>query len=222
MKVVVIDDHPLVLEGIKAVLEGEKDIELAGWANNGKEAERLFKDVQPDLALVDLRFPGEYGIDIINKVRNLAPQCRFIILTTFANPDDVKLALDADVGGYVLKDALPQEMISAIRLVFAGRPFYDPAVMQIIIKKPSKEENLLSELTVREAEVLNALSQGLSNKEIAVELYVSENTVKKHISSILTKLGLKDRTKAAIYAVSHCLKVDFQNETYRQQSERVI
>lgn len=203
MRLVVIDDHPLVWEGIKAVLEPEEDIDIVGWANSGKEAERLFDSVRPDIALVDLRLPGENGIDIINKVRHLAPECRFIILTTFADSQDIKQAMDARVDGYILKEALPQEMTTALRLVFRGRPYYDPAVMQFIMHKSNKEEEILSELTERETEVLTALARGLSNKEIASKLFVSEHTIKKHISNILGKLGLKDRTKAAIFAASH-------------------
>lgn len=202
MKVVVVDDHPLVWEGIKSVLEQEEDMELVGWANSGQEAERMLSENQPDIALVDLRLPGEYGINIVNKLRPLIPNCRFIILTTFADHQDIKQAMEARVDGYVLKEALPQEMISALRLVHRGRPYYDPAVMQIIMQKQNKQEKLLSELTEREKDVLNAIADGLSNKEIAGKLYVSENTVKKHVSSILSKLGLKDRTKAAIFAAS--------------------
>lgn len=201
MRVVVIDDHPLVWEGLKAVLEPEEDFQLLGWANSGREAERLISQVQPDVALVDLRLPGETGINIIQRVRPLAPGCRFVILTTFADPQDIRQAMEARVDGYILKEALPQEMTAALRLVNRGRAYYDPAVMQFIVQKPAKDE-VLSELTERETEVLNALAQGLNNKEIANKLFVSENTVKKHISNILSKLGLKDRTKAAIFATS--------------------
>lgn len=202
MKLVLVDDHPLVWEGIKAVLETEEDIELVGWANSGKEAERLFENTNPDVALMDLRLPGECGINIINRLRPLFLNCRFIVLTTSADPQDIKQAMDAQVDGYILKEALPQEMITALRLVNKGRPYYDPSVMHFIINKADKNDEILSGLTDREVQVLNALSQGLNNKEIANKLFVSEHTVKKHISNILSKLGLKDRTKAAIYAAT--------------------
>ncbi|WP_031513283.1 response regulator [Desulfofalx alkaliphila] len=202
MKVLVVDDHPLVWEGIKSVLKDEDDMEAVGWANSGRQAEQMLSKIQPDVALVDLRLPGEYGINIIKKLRPLAPKCRFIILTTFADHQDIKQAMECRVNGYILKEALPQEMITALRLVHGGRPYYDPLVMELMVQKQNKQERLLSDLTERETEVLKAITDGLSNKEIADKLFVSENTVKKHVSNILSKLGLKDRTKAAVFAAS--------------------
>lgn len=199
------DDHPLVWEGIKAVLEDEKDIEVIGCACSGKEAEQLFNKVNPDIALVDLRLPGEYGIDIIKKLRPQAPGCRFAVLTTYAEPEDINRAMSAKVDGYILKEALPEEMVSAIRLIGRGRPYFDPSLMQLLLNKAGREKNPFEELTGREREVLEYLAQGLSNKEIAGLIYVSEHTVKKHISSILSKLELKDRTQAALFAANHGL-----------------
>lgn len=212
MKVIVIDDHPLVCEGIKAVLENEPGIELAGRAGSGREAEKLVADEKPDIALVDLRLPGENGVDIIKKLRPLAPECRFVILTTFAEPGDVRRAMDAGVDGYILKEALPEEMVAAIRLVEKGRLYIDPAVMQVVVNLQKKGEDRLSELTEREMEVLQALARGLNNKEIAACLFVTEHTVKKHISNILDKLELKDRTQAALYAAGKGLGKNGDNE----------
>jgi DNA-binding NarL/FixJ family response regulator len=203
LKVFVIDDHPLVCEGIKAILDSEDGMELAGSASSGLEAEQLFTQTKPDLALVDLRLPGENGIEIIKRLRPIVPSCRFIILTTYAQPDDVRLAMEAGVDGYILKEALPEEMTSALRLVSRGRPYFDPSVMQMMMHQPKKADDNLSELTDRELEVLRALTRGLSNREIAGSLFVTEHTVKKHISSILCKLDLKDRTQAALFAVSN-------------------
>lgn len=205
IKVIVVDDHPLVREGIKSVFEALDDIEMTGWAGNGKEAEKLIVRVQPDVALVDMRLPGEHGTDIVERVRPLAPSCRFIILTSFAERDDIKRAMDAGVSGYILKEALPEEMIAALRLVARGRPYYDPTVMRIVMENQKDQKDNLSLLTERELEVLRSLSKGLNNKEIAAALYVTEHTVKKHISSILSKLALKDRTQAALYAVENLL-----------------
>lgn len=203
LRVVVVDDHPLVWEGLKAVLESERDIEPVGRAGSGREAEQLFPRLQPDIALVDLRLPGEYGLDIIRKLRPLRQECRFIVLTSFADRDDIRRAMEAGVDGYILKEALPEEMIAALRLVGRGRPYFDPAVMQLLVQQPQKEDNPLAELTERECEMLQALARGMSNKEIASLLHITEHTVKKHVSSILSKLGLKDRTQAALYAVAH-------------------
>jgi two-component system nitrate/nitrite response regulator NarL len=203
LKVIVVDDHPLVCEGIKAILDHEEGMEMAGSAGSGLEAEQLFAKIRPDMALVDLRLPGENGIDIIRRLRQLAPDCRFVLLTTYAEPDDVRRAMEAGVDGYILKEALPEEMTAALRLVGRGRPYFDPTVMQMMLHQPKKGEDQISDLTERELEVLRALTHGLSNREIAGTLYVTEHTVKKHISSILSKLELKDRTQAALYAVSN-------------------
>ncbi len=203
MKIFVVDDHPLVCEGIKAILDNEEGMELAGSASSGQEAEQSFTHIKPDLTLVDLRLPGESGIEIIKRLRLLAPDCRYIILTTYADPEDVRTAMEAGVDGYILKEALPEEMTSALRLVGRGRPYFDPSVMQMMLQQPKKGDDSLSELTDRELEVLRALTRGLSNREIANMLFVTEHTVKKHISSILCKLDLKDRTQAALYAVSN-------------------
>ena len=201
---VVVDDHPLVREGIRAVLQGEEDIELVGWAGNSQEAAALFRRVQPDTALVDLRLPGESGLDIITQVRPLAPRCRFVILTTFTDQEDIRGALAAGVHGYLLKEALPEELLAALRLVARGRRYFDPAVMQLILDY-AKDDEPLADLTARELEVLRALAQGLNNREIAEALHVTEHTVKKHVSSILAKLELKDRTQAALYAINNGL-----------------
>jgi DNA-binding NarL/FixJ family response regulator len=203
LKVFVVDDHPLVCEGIKAILDNEAGMELVGSASSGLEAEQSFTHMKPDLALVDLRLPGESGIEIIKRLRTLSPDCRYIILTTYADPEDVRQAMEAGVDGYILKEALPEEMTSALRLVGRGRPYFDPAVMQMMLQQPKKGDDNLSELTDRELEVLRALTRGLSNREIAGSLFVTEHTVKKHISSILCKLDLKDRTQAALFAVSN-------------------
>ncbi|MDD2554564.1 MAG: response regulator transcription factor, partial [Desulfotomaculaceae bacterium] len=156
LKVFIIDDHPLVCAGIKAILENEEGMEWAGSAGNGQEAEQFFRHTRPDLALVDLRLPGENGIGIIRRLRPLAPECRYIILTTYADPEDVRLAMEAGVDGYILKEALPEEMTSALRLVGRGRPYFDPSVMQLMLRQPKKADDNLSELTDRELEVLRA------------------------------------------------------------------
>lgn len=199
MRVAVVDDHPLVWQGIKAVLSREPDMEPVGWASNGREAERLVEEQDPDVVLMDMRLPGESGIDIIKRIKPKAPSARFVILTTYAERQDVNAAISMGVDGYVLKEALPEEMLAALRLVAQGRPYFDPAIIQLMIVNQQHNDEL-SELTEREQDVLRELAKGLSNKEIAKELFVTEFTVKKHVSGILSKLGLKDRTQAALYA----------------------
>lgn len=203
MRIAVVDDHPIVWEGIRSVLEPEQDMEIVGCAGNSRDAGNLFAREQPDIALVDLRLAGESGMDLVRKMKPLMPECRFVILTTFGLPEDVQLALDIGVDGYILKEALPDEMVSAMRLIWRGRSYFDPTVTQSLVKAKHKVKELFGDLTEREMEVLQALAMGMNNREIASMLYVSEHTVKKHISGILAKLELKDRTQAAVYALAH-------------------
>lgn len=209
MRVAVVDDHPLVWQGIKAVLQTEKDMEPIGWASNGWEAERLILEHKPDVVLMDLRLPDESGLDIIKRLKPKAPSARFVILTTYAEKQDVNVAINAGVDGYILKEALPEEMLTALRLVDRGRPYFDPAVMQLVVARQGQQDQL-SELTDREVDVLRELAKGLSNKVIANTLSVTEYTVKKHVSGILSKLGLKDRTQAALFAAEKGLIKDLR------------
>ncbi|MEW6183401.1 MAG: response regulator transcription factor [Bacillota bacterium] len=200
---VVIDDHPLVLQGIGSIARLYEDIELAGTASSGEEGVRLLAEKQPDVAVVDLRLPGEYGLDIIRRGRAVAPGCRFIILTAYSERADVRRAMEEKVEGYILKEALPEEIINAIRLVAKGRTYIDPVIVQALVTHDEKDP--LEQLTPREKEVLLALARGMSNRDIAQMLFVTEFTVKKHVSQILDKLGLDDRTQAALYAFSRGL-----------------
>lgn len=199
MRIIVIDDHSLVRMGVEMLASLENDIQLVGSASNEKEALKLIEEVRPDVALVDLRMQGEYGLDIIKKARSMNMACKFIILTSFATEQEIRSALNEGVDGYILKEAMPSELIFAIRLVSKGRKYYDPVVIQYAMEQDREDVN---RLTPRETEVLSSLARGLSNKAIAEELVISEHTVKKHIVQILDKLNLHDRTQAALYAVS--------------------
>jgi len=202
MKIIIVDDHPLVRQGIEMVTGLEDDIELVGFASNGREAIKLLQENRPDIALVDLRMPGEHGLDVVKEGKVVHPACKFIILTSYVTEEDIREAMATKVDGYILKDALPEELLSAIRLVFWGKKYFDPAVVQYAMEKKGAEGDLLSQLTPRELDVLAALAKGLNNRSIAENLYISEHTVKKHIGQILEKLELKDRTQAALFAVS--------------------
>lgn len=203
MKVIIVDDHPLVKKGVEMVAALEEDIDIVGYAANGKEALELFEKVQPEVALVDLRLPGEYGLDIIKSTRAIANHCKYIVLTSYATEEDIRRAMEEEVDGYILKEALPEELISAIRMVAKGRKYYDPVVIQYAMERnDARGEKNMDRLTRRELEVLSALAKGMNNKTIAQTLIISEHTVKKHIGQILEKLSLQDRTQAALYAVS--------------------
>ena len=202
MKVIAVDDHPLVRRGVEVVVALEDDLELVGFAANGVEAAQLFADASPDVALVDLRIPGEHGLDIVRKGREICPACKFIILTSYATEEEIREAMALKVDGYILKEALPEELISAIRMVYKGKKYFDPAVVQYAMNEKNSQDNPLGSLTPRELDVLAALAQGMNNKAIADKLFISEHTVKKHIGQILEKLELHDRTQAALFAVS--------------------
>lgn len=203
MRLVLVDDHPLVLQGISAVLQFQEDMEVVGTATSGTDALTVLQQQQPDLALVDLRLAGEYGLDVIRRGREAAAGCRFIVLTSFSERAEVKQALAEKVEGYILKEALPEELIAAIRLVAKGRTYLDPALMQLLAA--SSTQDPLEQLTPREMDVLSALARGMSNRDIADALFITEYTVKKHVSQILDKLNLADRTQAALYAYSRGL-----------------
>ena len=203
IRVVMVDDHPLVRKGIEAATRLEEDLELLGSASSVEEALQLISEHRPDVVLVDLRLQGEHGLSVVKKGRGICPQTRYIILTSFSTEEEIQGAIRANVDGYILKEALPEELISAIRTVSRGRKYFDPAVVQFAMDKnrDSKKPDLRN-LTARELEVLRALGKGLNNCAIAGELYISEHTVKKHVGAILDKLDLKDRTQAALFSVS--------------------
>ncbi len=203
IKVIMVDDHPLVRKGIEAATRLEEDLELLGCSSNAEEALQLIGDHKPDVALVDLRLKNEHGLEIVRKGRQINPKTRYIVLTSYATEEEIQGAIDEDVEGYVLKEALPEELISAIRTVSQGRKYFDPAVVQYAMEKGrSGNKPDLGELTPRELDVLKALGRGLNNRCIADELFISEHTVKKHVGAVLEKLCLQDRTQAALFAVS--------------------
>ncbi|NLZ92767.1 MAG: response regulator transcription factor [Firmicutes bacterium] len=198
MRIIVVDDHPIVRSGIEQTLNEEADMQVVGMAGDCQEGVKIITATVPDLAIVDLRMPGG-GIQFIRQAKKIVPQCRFIILTSFASQKEVAQALEENVDAYLLKGALPEELINVIRLVAQGRRYYDPEIIDMLMI--GNHYDPLDELTAREKEILQELAAGLSNKAIAQKLYISENTVKKHICNILDKLELQDRTQAALFAV---------------------
>lgn len=203
MRIVIVDDHPLVRQGISSILSLDEKLELAGQAGDREEALQLLNKEDPDLTLMDLKLADDNGLEIIKVARQEGCQSKFIILTSSVDKEDFRQAGEIGVDGYVLKEALPEEILSAIRIVGKGRKYYDPGLMELMLADTKDDEDdELKELTPRELEVLKALGRGLSNKEIARELFITEYTVKKHVSQILDKLQLSDRTQAAIFANS--------------------
>lgn len=200
MKVVIIDDHPLVIKGLNTILSLEKEIEVVGEAYDVKNGIEIIISTKPDIALIDLRLGISSGLDILSKIDKEKSNCKFVILTTSSGEVDFKNCKEANVDGYILKDAFPEEICYALKVIAKGRKYYDPGVLENIIT--TQDEIAIDCLTTREKDVLASLARGLSNKEIAKSLYITEYTVKKHVSQVLDKLDLSDRTQAAIYAIN--------------------
>lgn len=192
MKIIIVDDHPLVRQGLASLISMEDDMELIGECSNVKEALLMIEEKKPDMAIIDLRLGKESGLDIVTSSKKTT--CKFVILTSSAAYIDFKKSEELNVDGYVLKEALPEELLYALRLVHKGRKYYDPVLMQYKMQVGNNFN-----LTLREIEVLHKLGEGLNNYQIAKDLCISENTVKKHVSQILAKLNLQDRTQAALY-----------------------
>lgn len=202
MKVVIVDDHPLVRKGLTSILSLDGTMEVLGEATNSREALELFKTSKPDLVLVDLRLGNESGLDLIRDAKRLGLACKFVVLTSSSEENDFKRAKELGVEGYILKEALPEELLHALNVIRKGRKYYDTAVLDMLMNSSNliEEDGQIEQLTPKEKEILIELGKGHSNREISKILYITEYTVKKHVSQVFAKLGLADRTQAALYA----------------------
>lgn len=196
MKFVCVDDFPLSIQGLIAILGSEDGFEFVGQASSVNEARDVIAKTRPDVVILDLMLKGESGLDVLIDMKKSNISCKYVVLTFSHNPEDFMRANDLGIDGYILKEAMPEEIVNAVRSVARGRKYYDPAVIEWVLKKQNQH---VEQLTTREQEVLSALGAGLSNKDIAERLYITEYTVKKHVSRILAKLGLSCRTQAALY-----------------------
>jgi DNA-binding NarL/FixJ family response regulator len=204
IRVLVVDDHPVVRHGLMAILRWEKDIELVGDAADGLEAVRLILQERPDVVLLDLRLPQLSGIEVMRRVRPKVPETRFLVLTTYDTDEYIAPALAAGAQGYLLKDAEPDDLTRAIRALMRGGAALEPKVAARVLGHLSEDEPSEG-LSERELEVLRLLPSGSSNKAIAVQLGLSENTVKTHLSHIFAKLGVQSRAEAVSAAVQRGL-----------------
>ncbi len=192
IRVLVADDHPVVRQGICTMLELEDDIEVVARAADGEEAVALARQEHPDITLLDVQMPVLDGIEALRRIRADDPEARVIVLTTYRNEDYIFPSLRAGARAYLLKDASREELATAIRAVAAGESLLDPEMVSA-----AREDG---GLTARECEVLRLIADGHNNAQIAVTLFVSENTVKTHVSNIFTKLGCRDRAAAVLQA----------------------
>ncbi len=196
IRILAVDDHPILREGIAKMLHGQEDMTLVGQASNGREAIESFRLLRPDVTLMDLRMPDMNGIDAIAAIRAEAPNARIIVLTTYAGDVQAAAALKAGAAGYLLKSLLRKELLETIRVVHSGKRRVPPEVAAGIAEHVADDA-----LTEREVEVLRRVAAGKSNKLIAAELHISEGTVKTHMRSILPKLDASDRTHAVTIAL---------------------
>ena len=206
IRILVADDQPLVRAGIRRVIEADQTLSVIAEAADGHEAVALVRALHPDVVLMDIRMPILDGIEATRRLVDGGTAARIIVLTTFGLDEYVLGALRAGASGFVLKEAPPEEILEAIRIVAAGDALIAPAVTRAVIdelgRRPARAELAarLEELTPREREVLELLAQGRSNAEIAAELVVGEGTVKTHVAHVLSKLGVRDRVQAVIFA----------------------
>jgi DNA-binding NarL/FixJ family response regulator len=213
IRVLIADDHAVVREGLRGFLALQEDVEVVGEAADGEEAAAAAERLTPDVALVDLVMPRVDGIEAIRRIRAVAPATRVIVLTSFADEDRMLPAVRAGAVGYLLKDVDPKDLVAAVRTVNDGGTLLHPTVIRELVREVAggrRQPAADSPLTAREREVLGLIARGRANKAIAFELGVAEKTVKTHVSNILGKLGVTDRTQAALYAVREGL-VDLES-----------
>jgi DNA-binding NarL/FixJ family response regulator len=212
ISVLIADDHSLIRQGLKQILELESDIVVIAQASNGSEAIQLAREYKPDVILMDINMPGINGLQAIEQIKDDKISSRIIVLTIHEDREYLFKTLQMGAEGYVLKDAEPKVLIEAIRNVHSGRSYIQSNMTMELVKEfnrvtlHEKEKHDDNNLTSREVEVLELIAEGMINKEIAKQLYISEKTVKNHVSNIFRKLNVSDRTQAAIYAFKHNIK----------------
>jgi two-component system, NarL family, response regulator LiaR len=205
IRVMIVDDHALVRSGLEAFLLVQKDLKLVAQAKNGQQAINLCAEAQPDVIMMDLMMPGMSGIETICQIKQQFPRTQCIALTSYKDEELVQGALKAGAIGYLLKDVSSEDLAMAIRSAYAGRPSLAPEAAQVLIQISRKGPAVGADLTDREREILAMMVEGLNNPEIAERLVISRGTVKFHVSSILSKLGVTSRTEAVSLALQNHL-----------------
>lgn len=208
IKIALVDDQPLIIQGLNMIIDAQVDMSVVWTASNGEEA--IFKCASqcPDVVLMDIRMPVMNGVAATERIKEIHPECHIIILTTFMEDDDIFESLKFGASGYLLKDATPETIIEAIRKAVSGGTIIEPHAASKLLKHlkskgDSDKQAIIDKLTTRELEIAKGIADGLSNKEIAMRMFVSEGTVKNHLTSILEKLNLRDRTQLAILMIKN-------------------
>jgi DNA-binding NarL/FixJ family response regulator len=199
--VLVVDDHPLVRAGLTALVATTEDLKVIGGARNGEQAIALAEQLRPDVILMDLSMPGMDGVEATHRIMTAFPDMRVVVLTSFAEHDRVTRALAAGAVGYLLKDCDPREVLAGVRSAARGHAPIDPRVARALL--PSTTGRAGDSLSDRETQVLRLLTQGLTNRQIARSLAISENTVKVHVGSLFRRIGVSDRASAVMWARDH-------------------
>jgi len=204
IKILIVDDHTVVRDGLSAILARQRDFEVVGEAKNGAEAVERFNQLSPDVTLMDLRMPEMNGVDAMRQIRDTDPDARFLVLTTFDTDEYIFDAIEAGARGYLLKDASRDDLFQAVRAVHRGDSLIQPGVAARVLDRLaqlSREAPTRELLSEREVEVLQQMATGSANKEIASTLSISESTVKTHVANIFNKLDVRDRTEAVTQAM---------------------
>jgi len=206
IRVFLLDDHEIVRRGLTELLQSEGDIEVVGESGLAKEAARRIPALRPDVAVLDGRLPDGSGIDVCREVRSAHPEIAALILTSYDDDEALFSAIMAGAAGYVLKQVRGTDLLETVRRVAAGQSMLDPAVTQQVLdrlRRGPEEDPALAPLTPQERRILELIGEGMTNRQIAGEMYLAEKTVKNYVSAMLAKLGLERRTQAAVFAAKH-------------------
>ncbi|HEX5512530.1 MAG TPA: response regulator transcription factor [Actinomycetales bacterium] len=203
IRIYLLDDHEVVRRGLRELLESQDDIEVIGESGSAQEAQRRIPALRPDVAVLDARLPDGSGIDVCREIRSRDESIKALILTSYDDDEALFAAIMAGAAGYVLKEVRGNDLIDGIRRVSAGQSLLDPAVTAQVLKRlrsGPEEDPRLASLTAQERKILGHIADGLSNRQIAEEMFLAEKTVKNYVSSLLAKLGMERRTQAAVFA----------------------